>query len=113
MATEWPSQVTWPSLIFLEELKAKAHDYTIEILASPSSELDITESSLQGYQLQDLVVEFSHLSVVLQTDRRTHYYRITHNIGPPSQGSPILPLFWYEVEFSPEGELWDDFFDHY
>lgn len=58
-------------------------------------------------------IQFSHLSIVLEDhSRRTHYFRVKFDIGLLSLNSLMLPLFWYEVEFSPEGEIWDDFFDH-
>lgn len=104
----------WPSTVFLEELKASAYALALKIIAKPNEALGITESSLHGFPLDTLVVMFSQLSVVLESQgRRTHYFRVKFDIWPPDTDAPILPLFWYEVEFSPEGEVWDDFFDHY
>lgn len=104
----------WPSSAFLEDLKAKAYALAVETIANPTDALEITESSLRGYSLNTLVARFSQLSVVLESyGRRTHYFRVKFDIGPPDTDAPPLPLFWYEVEFSPEGEMWDDFFDHY
>jgi hypothetical protein len=103
----------WPTPEFLEELKVKAHAMTRELLSNPGEEYEIDVQRLQGSQLQDLVVEFNRLSVVIQNGRPSHYFRVSHHIGLPPKKAPLLPLFQYEVEFSPAGEVWDDFFDSF
>ncbi|AYA37849.1 hypothetical protein D3Y59_12825 [Hymenobacter oligotrophus] len=78
----------------LEELWARAYTATVKVLAHPNpAELDINEQSLGNHKLEDLVIEFSGLSIRLDAHRPTHYYRVVHNIGPEPKNGPMFPLF--------------------
>ncbi|UOQ73189.1 hypothetical protein [Hymenobacter cellulosilyticus] len=97
----------------MEELKAKAYAATLKLMSNPSEEHEIDYQRLKGYRLQDLAVEFNQLSIVMQNGRRSHFFRVGHNIGLPPKNAPMLPMFHYDVEFSPTGEVWDDFFKQF
>ena len=105
--------IQWPTQDFMEELKAKAYAATLKLMSNPSEEYEIDYQRLKGYRLQDLAVEFSRLSVVIQNGRRAHYILVRHDIGPPPKNAPMLPLFTYDVEFSPTGEFLDEYFSQF
>lgn len=72
---------------------------------------EVIDELPEDIKLKEFKIVYSKCKLIFNSSSsRAPYFFVRYDLIPPGKESP---LYYYEIEFGPDGEVWDDYFVDY